>query len=154
MSPEYGTLGQLVPRRFLGIGCDAGEEERMAPPSIAIVDDDDSFRLALSRIVRSHNLEITTYASGEAFLDALPETVPSCVLLDLDLPGLGGLDVLHHLAEGGSAIPVIVMTGVVQTGLRETCLAAGAAAFLTKPIGAADFARALGEALAKGEPRT
>ena len=126
----------------------------MAPLLIAIVDDDDSFRLAMSRIVRAHDLEVRTYASGEAFLDTLPEVVPACVLLDLNLPGIGGLDVLRRLEDAGRAIPAIVMTGVVQTGLRETCLAAGAVAFLTKPIGAANFAKALGEALEKGEFRT
>lgn len=115
----------------------------MARPNIAIVDDDDSFRLALSRIVPAHDLQVTTYASGEAFLDALPEAVPACVLLDLNLPGVRGLEVMRQFALAGGAAPVIVMTGEARTGLRETCLAAGAAAFLTKPIGAKDLAKAL-----------
>jgi FixJ family two-component response regulator len=108
-------------------------------PLIAIVDDDGSIRRALGRLVRAHGLSVATYSSGEAFLDGLQDAVPACVLLDLNLPGLAGLEVLRHLAFAGGAIPAIIMTGLDRAGLREQCLAAGAAAFLTKPIDGAQL---------------
>jgi FixJ family two-component response regulator len=119
-------------------------------PLIAIVDDDVGMRRALSRLVRAHGLNVATFASGEALLDALPKAALACVLLDLQLPGIDGLEVLRRLTFVGSRIPAIVMTGFDRVGLREQCLAAGAVEFLMKPTGDAEVARALTEALRKG----
>jgi len=131
------------------------EDKRVAPPLIAIVDDDGSFRRALARLVETHGLDAATYPSAEAFLATLAQTAPSCVLLDLNLPGLGGMDVLRRLAQADHSVPSIAMTGSDRAGLRAECLTAGAAAFLTKPIGDEDFEQALAKALGPGarEPR-
>lgn len=139
-------------RRCPGRGYNGAVEEGklVAPPLIAIVDDDGSFRRALTRLVETHGLRAATYPSAEAFLAALPRTAPSCVLLDINLPGLGGMDVLRRLAVAGEAIPSIAMTGSDRAGLRAECLKAGAAAFLSKPIGEEDLEEALAAALGPG----
>ncbi|BCH28423.1 response regulator [Mesorhizobium sp. L-8-10] len=118
---------------------------------VAIVDDDDSVRRALRRLVTSLSHQSRTFASGEEFLDALYEATPDCVLLDLNMPGLKGLDVLHRLRNEGRQVPAIIMTGFDQHGMRERCLEAGAAAYLVKPLGRAAVASAIEEATAASE---
>lgn len=115
---------------------------------VAIVDDDDSVRRALHRLVLSLSYQSRTFASGEEFLDALNKSPPDCVLLDLHMPGLKGLDVLHRMRKEGRHVPAIVMTGFDQHGMREKCLKAGAAAYLVKPLERAIVASAIEEATA------
>ena len=116
-------------------------------PLVAIVDDDESVRRALRRLVLSLRYEPVAYASGEDFLASLALRRPGCVVMDLHLPGLNGIEVLGHLCKQDGAPPVIVMTGYDQTGTRERCLAAGAVDYLTKPIEGARLATAIGAAL-------
>lgn len=120
-----------------------GNGNALEPRSIAIVEDDRSVRLALRRVVRLHDFDVATYSSGEGFLASLQEARPACLLLDWNLPGIGGMEVLRHLQRAGMDIPTIVMTGFDRLGLREQCLAEGAAAFLTKPVGVSDLSAAL-----------
>lgn len=115
---------------------------------VAIVDDDASVRRALHRLVLSLSHRPRTFASGEEFLDALHENTPDCVLLDLHMPGLKGLDVLHRMRKEGRRVPAIVMTGFDQHGMREKCLRAGAAAYLVKPLERSVVASAIEEATA------
>lgn len=104
------------------------------PPVIAIVDDDGSVRRALSRLVLSMSYRPVDFSSGEAFLESLRDDAPHCVILDLHMPGLSGLDVLDRLRLAEAKIPAIVITANTQPELRADCLAAGAAAFLQKPL--------------------
>ena len=104
---------------------------------IAIVDDDDGVRRALRRMILSLAHAPVTFASGEEFLDGLAGASPDCAILDLHLPALRGIDVLERLRAEGSMLPVIIVTGLDQPGMRERCLDAGAAAYLTKPLGSA-----------------
>jgi FixJ family two-component response regulator len=115
---------------------------------VAIVDDDDSVRRALHRLVLSLSYQSRTFASGEEFLEALQNSTPDCVLLDLHMPGLKGVDVLHRLRKEGRRVPAIAMTGFDEHGMREKCLAAGAAAYLVKPLERAVVASAIEEATA------
>ena len=117
------------------------------PPLVAIVDDDDGVRRALRRLLASQGVRTTAYASAEAFLETPTGAPPDCILPDLDLPGCGGLDLLAHLVAGDRAVPVIVMTGFDRPGLRDQCPSAGAAVYLTKPVGAAEPGAALASAL-------
>jgi FixJ family two-component response regulator len=103
-------------------------------PIVAIVDDDNSVRRALKRLVLSFAYEPADFASGEAFLESLTRTIPGCVLLDLYMPGLDGLQVLQELRSRKLAIPAIVITGNSQRNMRERCMAAGAVAYLQKPL--------------------
>lgn len=101
---------------------------------MAIVDDDAAVRRALGRLVRSLSYEPAGYASGEEFLASLSESAPFCVILDQQMPGLNGLDVLVQMRARGADAPVIIVTGFDQPGMNEKCLRVGAAAYLTKPV--------------------
>lgn len=101
---------------------------------VAIVDDDELVRRALCRLVLSLSFKPVAFASGETFLEELEETEPTCVLLDLHMPNMNGLDILHELSARRPRLAVIVITGADEDGVRENCMRAGAAGFLNKPL--------------------
>ena len=101
---------------------------------VAVIDDDESVRRALSRLLRAANLDADTFASGRDFIDSLAAQVPDCVVLDVHMPGMNGLDVQLQLVRSGFRIPVVVITGHDEPQARAQCLAAGAAAYLRKPL--------------------
>lgn len=103
-------------------------------PVIAVVDDDESVRRALKRFIRSLSYAAADFSSGETFLGSLSEGKPRCVLVDLQMPGLSGLDVLMELRTRNVEVPVIIITANERTEMRELCLDAGAVAYLTKPL--------------------
>lgn len=117
-----------------------------APSWIAIVDDDSSVLKALARLLRARAFEPRTFASAQAFLEALPQGRPECLIVDLQMPGMSGLELLQHLARIGERIPAIVITAHDEVGMRERCQAAGAIAFLTKPLQDAPLFAAIAEA--------
>jgi FixJ family two-component response regulator len=106
-------------------------------PLIAIVDDDASVCRAMKRLVRSLGMNAETFASGKEFMDCL-EAMPSfradCAILDVQMPGMNGLEVQERLARSSSPIPVIFITAHDEVGARERALAMGAVAFLRKPF--------------------
>jgi FixJ family two-component response regulator len=105
---------------------------------IAIIDDDDGVRRSLRRLLSSLSYKPVAFASGEEFLGSISRIGrPGCVLMDLHLAGLNGLEILERIRQGGDAPPVIAMTGFDEPGTRERCIAAGAAAYITKPVEAA-----------------
>lgn len=109
----------------------------MAKPRIAVVDDDDSVCRALRRLLRSLAMDAESFGSGQQFLDlleAMPSYRPDCLILDMQMPGMNGLEVQHRLASSGKAIPVIFITAHDEPGAREKALAAGAVAYLRKPF--------------------
>jgi FixJ family two-component response regulator len=108
----------------------------MAQPAIhvAIVDDDAAVRKALARLLSACAFEIHTYASAKEFLKSLRTGAPECLVVDLHMPDITGLDLQHHLARAGIKIPTIVITAHNEPGIRERCQSAGAAAFLLKPL--------------------
>ena len=100
---------------------------------IAIVDDDDSVRRALARLLESHGFETTVHASGADFL-ASPELHDvECLLLDVHMPGLSGLEVLEAVRDAATKLPVILMTGRYEVDFAQRSLDAGASAHLRKP---------------------
>jgi len=103
-------------------------------PFIAIVDDEESIRKALERVLRAAHLEAEVFASGAAFLDSLAARRPDCLILDLHMPGMTGLHVLRHLKQSGVEFPTIVITAHDEPEARVHCMAAGAAAYLRKPL--------------------
>ena len=103
-------------------------------PYIAIVDDEEPVRKALKRLLRASGLEAESYASGKDFLEASTQRRPDCVVLDLHMPGMSGLDVLRELRAARSALPAVMITAYDEPATREQCLAAGAAAYLRKPL--------------------
>jgi FixJ family two-component response regulator len=125
-------------------------------PLIAIVDDDESVCRALRRLVRSLMMDAETFSSGEHFLDlleAMPSFHPDCLILDMQMPGLNGLDVQQVLAANANTLPVIFLTAHGEVGIREKALASGALAFLRKPFNDELLVKTLSEALKRGAVR-
>ncbi|HVY80452.1 MAG TPA: response regulator [Steroidobacteraceae bacterium] len=103
-------------------------------PCVAVVDDEESVRRALVRLLRTAHLDAESFASGEAFLSSLDEHWPDCLVLDLQMAGLTGRDVQRQLAIRQLHVPVIVITAHDEPTMREQCLAAGAVDYLRKPL--------------------
>ena len=103
-------------------------------PLVAVVDDEESVRKALSRLFAASNLDCQAFASGREFLDSLKLRVPSCVILDLHMPGLTGLDVQRELARLPTRVPAIIVTAYDEPGKRAQCLSEGATDYLRKPV--------------------
>ena len=108
-----------------------GEQGR---PAIAVVDDDASLRRSLCNLLRSRGFTAEAFASAEAFLSSTRREMAGCLVLDLRMSGMSGLDLLHQLRAAGPHIPVVVLTAQGDEGTRQRCLEAGAAAFLLKPF--------------------
>jgi len=117
------------------------------PPVIAVVDDDAAIRAGVSSLLRSAGYAVTLFENAEALLAALPETVPQCVLTDIQMPGLNGLDLQSTLADRYPLLPVMVMTAFPEPALRQRALAAGAVCFLSKPFAAEELLDCLRRAL-------
>jgi len=103
-------------------------------PSVAIVDDEEGIRKALSRLLRASGLDAESYANGQEFLDAAAEHRPDCVVLDLHMPGMSGLQVLRKLKDAGQRLSIVVITAHDEPETRERCIDAGACAYLRKPL--------------------
>jgi FixJ family two-component response regulator len=103
-------------------------------PYVAIVDDEEPVRKALRRLLRASGLEADTYACGKDFLEASETRRPDCVVLDLHMPDMSGFQVLNEMRAAHRMLPTVVITAYDEPGAREQCLAAGAAAYLRKPL--------------------
>jgi FixJ family two-component response regulator len=114
---------------------------------IAVVDDDPSVRKGLERLIRSFGFEAETFASAQEFLDRPRTQAPSCLVLDLQLPGLSGLDLQKQMAEAGLETPIVFLTGHGNIPTSVKAIKAGAVEFLTKPVEEQDFLRAIQEAI-------
>jgi FixJ family two-component response regulator len=121
-----------------------------APPCIAIVEDDRSVLKALRRLLSACSFEVTAFSSGAEFLNSLRVQVPDCVLLDLQMPYMTGLEVQQALRDGGWRLPAIVITAHDEADARERCLAAGARAYLLKPISEQALLQAIRRAIGRG----
>jgi FixJ family two-component response regulator len=108
---------------------------------IAIVDDDPSVLKALTRSLRVRSMQTRTHGSAREFLAALADGLPECLILDLQLPEMTGLELLMHLKRTDITIPTIIVTAYGEAGVRERCEAAGAIAFLPKPLGTSHFSQ-------------
>ena len=98
------------------------------------MDDDPLVLRALRSLLRIRGFEPRTFESAGEFLDALPDGAPECMILDLQMPGLTGLELLQELVRRGIEIPTIVITAQDDTMVRERCKSAGVVAFLVKPL--------------------
>lgn len=106
-------------------------------PTIAIVDDDESVCSSMSRLLRSAGMNADTFTSGHEFIEhveTMPSFHPDCVVLDVQMPGMNGLEVQERLVRGEKVFPVIFITAHDEVSVRERALAAGAVAFLRKPL--------------------
>jgi DNA-binding response OmpR family regulator len=101
---------------------------------VLLVDDDDRVSELLSRFLSDLAYEVERLEDGETALQALREDPPDLLVLDIYLPKLGGLDLLHAMRMEGISTPVITMSGLPDQQMARDCLALGAADFLTKPF--------------------
>ena len=101
---------------------------------ISVVDDEESVRKALSRLLRSAGMAVKTFSGGAEFLQSLADCKPDCVVLDINMPVVTGFDVLARLAETKAPFPVVVITGHDTTEACDQALGAGAVAYLRKPV--------------------
>ncbi|WP_134681128.1 response regulator transcription factor [Paracoccus ravus] len=120
-----------------------------AGPHIAIVDDDDAIRRGLSSLLRSEDYRVTLHDSAEAFLESLKADLPHCLLTDIQLPGVSGLDLQMHLRTDYPDLPVLIMTAYPQPNLRDQALLAGAVCFLGKPFDDHDLLRCVAMAVGR-----
>jgi two-component system response regulator FixJ len=103
-------------------------------PVAHIIDDDDALRDSLSFLLSSASISVETYASASDFLKALPGIATGCVVTDIRMPGMSGMELLKHLKQGGSALQVIVMTGHGDVPLAVEAMRLGAFDFIEKPF--------------------
>jgi FixJ family two-component response regulator len=122
-------------------------ESRQSKAIIAIVDDDLSVREGLESLIRSAGWRVETFASAQEFLARPGAETPSCLVLDLQLPGLSGLDLQKRMAEVGLEIPIVFLTGHGNIPSSVQAMKAGAVEFLTKPFDEEDLLRAIQEAV-------
>jgi FixJ family two-component response regulator len=104
------------------------------PCNVAIIDDDPAVLKALARLLRTRAFTAMTFQSGQQFLASLPKPLPDCLILDLQMPGMSGLEIQQDLARRGIRIPTIIITAHDEAGIRERCRSAGAIAYLAKPV--------------------
>ena len=122
------------------------------PGLVHVIDDDASFRTAVERRLKLAGYDVETYASAQQLLDRLPGAErPGCILLDVQMPGLNGLDLQSRLIERGSILPIVFVTGYADTPATVRAIKAGAEDFLTKPASSALLIDAIERAMARYE---
>jgi FixJ family two-component response regulator len=114
---------------------------------VFVIDDDESIREALKSLIRSVGLGVETFASAHEFLQSSRPDVPACLILDVRMPGLSGLDLQRDLAEANIHIPIIFITGHGDIPMSVRAMKAGAVEFLTKPFRDQDLLDAIQQAL-------
>jgi FixJ family two-component response regulator len=120
---------------------------------ITIVDDDESLRQATAGLFRSMGLRAVALASAEDFLASGYVEQTSCLVLDVHMPGMGGLKLQNYLTATGRRIPIVFVTAYTDDGVRTAALESGAACFLTKPFTDRDLLDALRSAMTTGKGR-
>jgi FixJ family two-component response regulator len=114
-----------------------------ARPVIAVVDDEESVCKAVVRVLRAAGLPARGYSSGHQFLKSWHFDRPDCLVLDLQMPELSGIEIQRALKTAGAQFPIIIITAHDAPHLREECLAAGAASYLCKPLDVRDLVDAV-----------
>ncbi len=118
-----------------------------AEPVVYVIDDDDSIRFSLEDLLGSVGLEARTFASAEAFAASPREDRPACVILDIRMPGMSGLDWQREMAAGKDHLPIVFITAHGDVHMSVKAMKAGAIEFLTKPFRDQDLLDAIREGL-------
>jgi len=117
-------------------------------PTVFVVDDDPSVRASIQGLLKSANLRSESFGTAEEFLrNKRPDEGPSCLVLDVNLPGVNGLDFQRQLADAGIQIPIIFVTGHGDIPMTVKAMKSGAVEFLTKPFDDQDLLNAIQQAL-------
>ena len=122
------------------------------PPVIAIVDDDESVCIGMMSLVRSLGYDVLSYGSAEEFLASEERDDTACLISDVQMPGLGGLELQKMLAAEGSRFPIIFITAFPDARVRQAAMDAGAMCFLSKPFDGEALIGCLERALDAGAP--
>lgn len=120
-----------------------------AMQTVFLVDDDPAILKALSRVLREKGFAVETFDSATAFLARRDKAPDGCLVLDLTMPGVDGLELQRRLAESGASFPIVFLTGYGEIPLSVRAIKAGAADFLTKPVRADALVAAIGNAVAE-----
>jgi two-component system, LuxR family, response regulator FixJ len=118
--------------------------------TVHVIDDDEAVRRSLALLLFSAGYAVETYASAESFLDALPQTMGGCIVVDVRMPEMDGLQLQEHLASHAVHLPVVVVTGHADIALAVRAMKAGARDFIEKPYTNERMIEAVTAALASG----
>ena len=140
--PDLGLVAQRVPS--LNISHRGQMSEK---PIIFVIDDDVAIQDSLKALLESADLQVATYGSGVDFLADYDQYCQGCIVLDLDLPVMSGLEILEALASRKSDMPVIIITGRADKATRDRSLRTGAIALLEKPMRSELLLNAIDQAL-------
>jgi RNA polymerase sigma factor (sigma-70 family) len=122
------------------------------PGLVHVIDDDASYRTAVERRLKWAGYDVATYSSAQQLLDRLPDAnAPGCILLDVQMPGLSGLELQSRLIERNSILPIVFLTGHADTPTTVQAIKAGAEDFLTKPASSEQLIDAIERAMARYE---
>src|ERR1700754_2093203 len=116
---------------------------------VCVVDDDPDVREAVENLLRSEGFEVETFASAQRFMARAIMEPPACLILDVNLPGLSGLDLQQELMDADIPIPIIFLTGHGSIPMSVRAMKAGAMEFLTKPFDADDLLSAIQEGISR-----
>jgi len=119
------------------------------PPLIHVVDDDKAYRTAVARLLEASGYRVALYASAAQLLEAAPPAEAGCILLDIQMEGLSGLELQERLAEAGNRLPIVFLTGHADVPSSVRAIKAGAEDFLTKPAAKDVLLAAVKRALAR-----
>jgi FixJ family two-component response regulator len=120
-------------------------------PTVVVVDDDISIRESLELLIQNQGWQPALFESAQAFLARLPSVVPSCLILDVNLPDLSGLDIQQRISDEKSSTPIIFITGYGDIPTSVRAMKAGAAEFLTKPLNYEVIIQAIRDAVLRSQ---
>ena len=123
----------------------------MTAPMVFVVDDDDAVRASILNLLAAEGFEARGFAAGTAFIGAARPDSAACLVCDMKMPELGGLEVAAEMARQGSGIPIIFMTGFGSIPMTVQAMKAGAIEFLTKPVAPDELLRAVRDGLRTDE---
>lgn len=115
---------------------------------VAVVDDDRSVGKALCRLLRTAGIEARAFESAASFLESLREQQPDCLVLDVQMPGMNGLELQQRLKDIAVSLPIIMITGRDEASINAICMAMGASTYLRKPLNDDDLLDAVDRAIA------
>ncbi|OLP46691.1 two-component system response regulator [Rhizobium oryziradicis] len=118
--------------------------------TISIIDDDDAVRMATASLVRSLGFQTTIFASAEEFLQSQQVQTSACIITDIQMPGMNGVEMQSALRAAGNNIPMIFMTAFPEDNIRRQAFEAGAAGFLIKPFEGDQILACLDKAIGAG----